>query len=249
MGPKPVVFSICLSLGLHAALGWSLARDGFLHRKDRSEAIEISFPEAPKKPAAPPVKSVEAAKPKEAAPAPKKKIKGIPVPKYWPKETPPPLKEEAPPVKEGIPSEFRKALEENLKNQEKMLARLSAEQTQKKAPKKDRPKTSAEMLADPQKGSIFVGYLSEVRIKIQQTLSDRYAHLYAGRGSVELVFVLQPKGAVEKVLVMPRGTAADDRLQDLAVQCLREAAPFGPFPKELGTDRIVFNITVLFEGK
>ena len=127
-------------------------------------------------------------------------------------------------------------MEERVKQQQHTLAKLSD----------SAPKSSAEMLADPKKGKIFVEYFTEVRQKIQETLSQRYARRYSVRGGVALGFVLNSQGFLEKVSVLTKGTDGDPRLQELAVQCLREAAPFGDFPPELGSDRIAFNVTLFF---
>jgi len=218
-----IVLPLCLSLGLHAAMGWSVARQWSATSSPENNTIQISYTEAPK-PAKTAVRQLET---KSVASVPKKKVRGIPVPRAAVKE------EVVPPVE---PSDFEKTLQARLKQQQRTLAKLNA----------STPKSSAEMMADPKKGKIFVEYFTEVRRKIQETLSQRYAHRYTVRGGVALGFVLNSKGFLEKVAVLTKGTDGDTHLQELAVQCLRESAPFGPFPSELGSDRIAFNVTLFF---
>ena len=218
-----IVLPLCLSLGLHAAMGWSIARH-WSAASFQDQTIQISYAEPPKlvKPAVnqPQAKAVPAA-------VSRKKIRGIPVPRTAVKEEP---------VQPAQTTDFEKTLEARLKQQQRTLAKLNA----------STPKSSAEIMADPKKGKIFVEYFTEVRRKIQETLSERYAHRYTVRGGVALGFVLNSKGFLEKVAVLTKGTDGDEHLQELAVQCLRESAPFGPFPPELGSDRIAFNVTLFF---
>ena len=37
-------------------------------------------------------------------------------------------------------------------------------------------------------------------------------------------------------------------MKELAVRCIRDSAPFGNFPKDLGPRHIYFNITIFFDG-
>ena len=149
---------------------------------------------------------------------PHKKAKGIPVPRV-----------QKPAPSEGASNKFQKMMEEP-------PARVSSSMT------------TAELLADPSKGKIFLSYFGELKKKIQGAVYQKAGrHVYT-RGSVCLAFVLNAKGHLEKVAVLPKGTHADEAMKELAVQCLRESAPFGSFPKDLGLDRISFNITIFFDG-
>lgn len=229
---KPAFFFLCASLTFHAVVGLSLGeRPGPLSKT--AEPIQIDYLRHDKIPAS--AVTVQKSPAKDVPTV--KKNRGIPVPKM--------TKKADPPAKAG-PSDFQKFIEAKLKKQEIELARLSSERS---VPKSVSPKTSAEIMADPEKGKIFIGYFSEVKKKIQQTLLDRYARRYSGRGSVTLAFVLNARGSVEKVIVASKDAGADEMLQDLAVQCLRESAPFGPFPQTLGSQKIAFNVTIFFDGQ
>ena len=225
-----IALPLFASLGLHAAIGWSILHNRTLSAARDSEPIQIIYSQ-----------SLQAPKVVPTAPAPKKKLRGIPVP-HEPVKT-------AEPAKAAEPSEFEKTMETKLKQQEKLLAKLSADTaTQTAAPARPKPRSSAEILADPKKGKIFVGYFTDVKRKIQTTFSERFAHRYSFRGGVELGFVVSSQGFIEKVAVLPKGTDGNERLQELAIQCLRESAPFGAFPPELQSDpSITFSVVLYFE--
>ncbi len=219
-----IVLPLCVSLGLHVGMGWSVARHWNAPSKN-TEPIQISYAESRTESHEPP------------KPVLKKKFPAIQVPRFTPKK-------EA--VSEPEPTDFQKDMETALKRQQRLLSKLDGIPPGGIQPVEERAKSSAEILADPKKGKIFVGYFGEVRRKIQETLSERYAHRYSVRGGVALGFILNAQGFIDQVAVLGKGTDGDERLQELAVQCLRESAPFGPFPAELGSDRIAFNVTLYF---
>lgn len=235
---KTLFLPLAVSVGLHATLGWTLARHWGDAQPHRADSVQISYPETP---------SVRASA--DAPPLPpnnnKKKLRGIPIPRYT-----------AQPVAHRMEqkSDFQSKMDSELKKQKTLLSKLNAPATIPLAPgpapiKKTRPRTGAEIMADPQKGKVFIGYFSEVKKKIQKTLVDRFSSRYSGKGSVALAFVLSSQGFVEKVSVLPKGTEGDTGLHELAVQCLNESAPFGAFPPGLGPDRIAFNVTIFFDGR
>ena len=233
---KSFVTPVGLSMALHGVLAAALVGAPLAGHSTAGQPIQIDYVEYEKIV----VKAPAAVKSKTTASASsvntsKKKTRGIPVPA---------LNERA--KREAADSELQKVLREKMKNQEAVLSRLSSEEA--KSAERSRPRTSAEMLADPQKGKIFVSYFSEVKRKIQETLHARYARKYSGQGNVTLLFVLNAEGRLEKVVVADQESVWDPTLRDLAMQCLREAAPFGAFPQDLGKGRIAFNLTVYFEG-
>ncbi len=107
-------------------------------------------------------------------------------------------------------------------------------------------KTSAELIADPQKGKVFVSYFSLVKEKIHKTLRDHYGASGVESGSVCLYFVLNSSGKLQKGVVVEKGSDAGEPLKVLAMQCLHESAPFAAFPKSLAVENIAFNVTVFF---
>jgi hypothetical protein len=232
---RGVFAGLALSVAVHAAVAGALVyapSQGMV--ADKTEPIEISFVQyAPSRP-------IAASKVLTQKSAPKKS-KGIPVPRHESVD-----KEQAAPV-ETEPSELEKAIRAKIKKQEAQLLKLSTHTDI--PPAKKSAQTSSELLTDPVKGKIFVGYFGSVKHAIQDLLVQKYAKRAIGHGSVYLYFVLNDKGALEKVTVVDKESTADEYLRELAIQCLRDAAPFGNFPQSLGTERISFNVTIYFEER
>ena len=111
----------------------------------------------------------------------------------------------------------------------------------------ERPKTGVELLADPAKGKVFVGYFSLVKDRIHRKLVEKYGRAAGDRGSVALSFVLTPDGRVQRASVLQKESSADPSLRRLALDCLQEAAPFGGFPDEIASHPIAFTLTVYFD--
>ncbi len=229
---KGLMGYLLLSLAAHGVGAGivAYAPQGMPQKATQSEPIEISF-----------VQYAEPHTSNPAEPAQRKKIahkaKGIPIPR---------LKPEA--VSEKLPpSEFEKMMQTKLRKQEEQLLKLSADTRVPEV--KTLPQTSAELLSDPVKGKIFVGYFGSVKHQIEELLVNKYAKKSIGRGSVCLFFVLDRNGRVVSVSVVDAESSADEYLRDLAIQCLREAAPFGNFPQSLHTERISFNVTIYFEER
>jgi outer membrane biosynthesis protein TonB len=108
-------------------------------------------------------------------------------------------------------------------------------------------RNSADLANDPEKGKVFVGYFADVKERISTVVRRKYSDYNPGRGSVSLLFLLNASGSLEKVVVDERASTKNPFLRNFAKECIREAAPFGKFPKNLGSDRISFNVTVLFD--
>ena len=215
------------SLAIHAFLGYSLTLPSGGVKPPENETIMIDYVwqeqvSAPQVAAQPAAKHAKAA---SAAPAVKRKIKGIPVPRM---ET---------------PTDFQKIVDEKIKKQLQQLKRLEAP-----PPWVSSSMTSAELLNDPQKGAVFLTYFSKVKKNIQSTVYQKAGRNLYGRGTVCVAFTLNAEGQLEKLAVLPKGTEADETMKELALQCIRDSSPFGSFPKDLGPGSIVFNITIFFDG-
>ncbi len=108
-------------------------------------------------------------------------------------------------------------------------------------------KGSAELLSDPKKAKVFVGYFTAVKDKLDRTVRKNYADNAAGQGSVCLLFILNSDGSLDSASVVESQTQAPAGVKDFAMRCLRESAPFIGFPRSLEVGKVSFNVTVLFE--
>ena len=106
---------------------------------------------------------------------------------------------------------------------------------------------SEELLADPQKGKIFLDYFGLIKQRVRRAVEKRYPGERLGRGDVSLIFVLKSDGAVVNVFTVEKGSSADELMTDFAVRCVKDCSPFPHFPKALGMDRISFNLSILFD--
>jgi hypothetical protein len=106
---------------------------------------------------------------------------------------------------------------------------------------------SAELLSDPQIGKIFSGYFQAVKERIHQKVRRKYSRENVGPGSVALFFVLGADGALKEASVVDAESQSDPPVRDFAVDCLKEAAPFPPFPSSFHSENISFHVMVLFE--
>lgn len=119
----------------------------------------------------------------------------------------------------------------------------------KPSPKKpvETVSSSAELLADPQKGVIFLDYYGRIKEKIQGRVRQSYSPQTMGGGSVTLIFVLKSDGQLERVLVDSQASRASQAAIDFAGACVRSSAPFTAFPKELDSSKISFRVTVVLD--
>jgi outer membrane biosynthesis protein TonB len=108
-------------------------------------------------------------------------------------------------------------------------------------------KTGADLMANPETRGLFADYFGTVKARIQQKLREKCAGREVGRGSVDLAFILLADGRLHKVYVMDRSSNADSQLKQLAIESLRESAPFVDFPSDFNARQIAFNLTVYFD--
>lgn len=219
---KPLVYALGASLALH---GLSLSPAGLSLWRQRSDSapIEISYIRLLEAPAAP-----------------------MPVQKTYPR------------MNASKPA--RSAAEQRPEARSVERADVRARPAQ--APAAARPQTpvapaadpvralrsSADVLADPVKGKVFVHYFTDVKRRIQQVVRRKYDGTDAGEGRVALYFIVDATGRLDAVTVVSAETQADPALRELAKKCVREAAPFEPFPGELRLERVSFNLSIQFEA-
>lgn len=110
------------------------------------------------------------------------------------------------------------------------------------------PKTSHDFMSNPQQGKVFISYFAEVKEKIHRVFRKRYERKEgSSEGVVCLSFVLNADGSLGSYGVVSDQTRASDTLKNFSVNCLKSAAPFGNFPKELNAPQIAFTVTIYFD--
>src|SRR3989338_3324444 len=104
---------------------------------------------------------------------------------------------------------------------------------------------SRELLADPVEGRLFTNYFGAVKDKIHQTVRRKYGYRSVGRGSGALLFILRSDGALESAEVVRAYSSAGQTAREVALESLRQADPFPPFPQGIELKKISFNVTIL----
>ncbi|OIO38653.1 MAG: hypothetical protein AUJ72_02155 [Candidatus Omnitrophica bacterium CG1_02_46_14] len=107
-------------------------------------------------------------------------------------------------------------------------------------------KNAGEFLSDPQKGKAFLNYFGLVKQRVHRMVEQKYKTERMSHGDVSLVFILKADGTVVNVYPIEKNSSADEWVKDFAVRCVRDCSPFPRFPKELGMQRISFNLSILF---
>ena len=231
MFPKSTLTFLATSLALHTLFAVSSHLPSFLPQSEDENLVQIEYIQSRSSPVASEEK-------KAAKTIAEKSIEIV----AKPKETPPMRRiepvQEAPIIsKPAVPAEKAKPKTE----WQPVYASLPA------------PKPAAiirrseDLLADPHKGKIFAGYFARIKEKIQHTVQQKYAYENVGRGTVTLLFVLDSNGVLENVSVSEKASIGSGDVNDFAMRCVRESAPFGRFPKDLNLNKISFNLTVLFQ--
>ncbi len=114
-------------------------------------------------------------------------------------------------------------------------------------PPPQKPKTAVDFVQDPKKSKIFVDYYGTIKEKIHTSLRRRYHPADGAMGVVNLYFVLKADGTLVSVETLKQGSDAALQLQNIAIDSLKKAGPFGSFPEELGQSPLAFNLKIYFD--
>jgi len=112
------------------------------------------------------------------------------------------------------------------------------------------PIRQAEELAlDPKTGRIFVDYFARIKDKIGRTAKKEYLWRQEETGEVTLLFILGSDGRLKRSSVVEVMSGGSAGLEAIALDGLRQSAPFESFPDQLGVGQISFKVTVCFGDK
>ena len=92
----------------------------------------------------------------------------------------------------------------------------------------------------------YINYYTLIREKIRRRLKDKYRSYYS-EGDAYLIFFLRSDGSLISAGVDPDMSTRDRILLDTAIQSVKEAAPFAPFPKAITLQQMSFTLTVSFK--
>lgn len=101
---------------------------------------------------------------------------------------------------------------------------------------------------DDAKKATYISYYRAVREKIRQYADQNYpTYRRLGEGEVFLSFVVASSGELLRVKVIDERSVDDSILRNIAINSIREASPFLPFPRGMSQHQITFNIIISFE--
>ncbi|MBU3910971.1 MAG: TonB family protein [Candidatus Omnitrophica bacterium] len=101
---------------------------------------------------------------------------------------------------------------------------------------------------DDAKKATYISYYKAVREKIRQHADRNYPiRKRVGRGEIFISFVVASSGELLRVKIIDEKSVDDRTLRGIAMNSIREASPFPPFPKGMRQYQITFNIVISFE--
>lgn len=87
---------------------------------------------------------------------------------------------------------------------------------------------------------------SSVRDMIHRRVMSFKDHPDLESGEVYLTFVVSSDGVLHGVKIKESRTRASTFLRELSMRCIREVAPFPPFPPELNFPELTFNVLITY---
>jgi len=70
-----------------------------------------------------------------------------------------------------------------------------------------------------------------------------------GQGEVFISFTVTSSGELLQVMIVDKRSIPDSLLRDIAINSIRDASPFPPFPQGMNQYQITFNVIISFEIK
>ncbi|UCB57367.1 MAG: energy transducer TonB [Candidatus Omnitrophota bacterium] len=97
-----------------------------------------------------------------------------------------------------------------------------------------------------EKEKVYLEYYKAVREEIRRFVIESSPRFIAC-GEVCLYFVLSSDGKLEEIKVVEERSTKNQQLKKIAARGVQGAAPFSPFPEDLGEKQLSFNVVISFE--
>jgi len=103
---------------------------------------------------------------------------------------------------------------------------------------------------DDSKRATYISYYRAVREKIRQRADKKYPKKRnLAEGEVFLSFVVASSGELLQIRIVDEKSTRASSLRNMAINSVRDASPFPPFPKGMGQYQITFNVIISFETR
>ena len=107
------------------------------------------------------------------------------------------------------------------------------------------PKLGSEKITNPK----YLSYKENVRQKILNQAYRYIDHPDFDSAEISLAFVMNSQGALKEVKIISDKSKGSEFMKNIALRCIKEAAPYGIFPPDLNYPELPYNITIVFEVK
>lgn len=213
-------FALLVSILIHSVFFLTLPHMPFTPSKRSLEKIKIIYYKIKEKP---PVKKVIMAKVEEPI------VQKLPDIKKEDILKPEPLKAKAEQKQEKKAPSVVKNIKETKVKEKEFEAVVKEEQ-------------------DARKKATYISYYKAVREKIRRYADRNYPkNRNLGEGEVFLSFVIASSGELLQVKVVDEKSIQYPSLRNIAINSIRDASPFPPFPKGMSQYQITFNVIISFE--
>lgn len=103
---------------------------------------------------------------------------------------------------------------------------------------------------DNARKAAYISYYRSVREKIRRFADKNYpGYRNLGKGEVYVSFIVASNGELLQIKVVDEKSVNNTVLRNIAINSVRDASPFSPFPKGMGQYRITFNVIISFESR
>ncbi|MFH1478458.1 MAG: TonB family protein [Candidatus Omnitrophota bacterium] len=101
---------------------------------------------------------------------------------------------------------------------------------------------------DEAKKATYVSYYRSVREKIRTYANNNYySKKDLAKGEVFLSFTVTSRGELIQVNIVDESSTDNSYLREIALNSIRDASPFPPFPEGMSQYQITFNVIISFE--
>lgn len=149
----------------------------------------------------------------------------------------------------GPEAAFKKAARPDIESNKpiEMKAPVDANrENAKSAASKDEALKDAKKQAEIKSSKDYINYFQFLREKIRQRLRANYTY-YDKEGDISLAFILESDGSLSAIEIIDAASAPDKELKAIAIESVKEAAPFPGFPKALPYPKLSFNLDISFK--
>ena len=99
---------------------------------------------------------------------------------------------------------------------------------------------------DAESQACYINYYRLINEQLRQAVIKPQ---WFEEGEITLTFVVNADGSLSSVTVLPERSSQNDDLRQTAMQIVRNASPFPPFPQELRKIELTFNVVICFRER